>query len=793
MGLANLFPRKGLAILLAATILFLQQTAAQEEYVRSDGHIPLHAAIDPEPPRKLSAVLVDKYSGSPLSGATILSLHSNLFLISDSLGRVSFPYSVMEQDESLQVSRVGYRSRSLNAKLLAETNVIVLVPEAAVLEEVVVSSSNPMARVRDLRPGLELVTAAEAKKLPAILGEVDIIKILQLKPGVKNAGEGLAGFYVRGGGSDQNLILLDGVPVYNPNHLLGLFSVFNNDAIRDVRLYKSAYPATYGGRLSSVLDVSPRAGSMDSLRVSGGIGLLSSRLSVETPLQKDRASLIVSGRRTYFDIFTKALNRLQQNKPDYQQIPDYFFSDLNLRADWKINRRNVLWTTAYWGADNFHSSTDDLQMDFTWGNRAAAINWKSVVSDQVEITSSVFYSQYEYQLGNRSGYNDLEVRSGIRTTGAKFVATQRSTGAFRYQAGAEGMAHRLNIGDYRSSSSLGGFARGEKAAGNEWSVFLNTEWDNMKRIAWSGGIRLSGFESEGRWRLRPEPRLVVRVNVSEQAAIKASYTRMSQYLHLASLSTAAMPVDMWYPSSSRTLPQYADQLSLGWSQALYGNSLFLSVDGYYKWMYNQVEFKDGAHVFGNPKLEEDFVYGRANAYGWETYLEKKTGRTTGWLGYTLSWANRIFDDINNGAPFKPRYDRRHDLSLVFMHRINHKFSLSGNWIYGSGAYTTVPVGRFVFQDHAGNRIRSIIPVYTGRSNYQLAAVHRLDLSLAMSLKSKLGEKQIIFSLYNAYSRRNPFYIHFKEIDRRKGYVSSIQPTLVSLFPILPGISYHFKF
>ncbi len=676
MSLANLFQGKGLSILLAAITLLFQQTAAQE-YAKTQKGGVLPTTTDgvarTEPVRELPAVLIDKNSGSPLSGVTIISQQSNLFLISDSLGRVRFPYSVLEQEESLEISRVGYQSLLINGRLLAATSVIVLVPEAAVLEEVVVSGSSPLNRVRDIRAGTELVTAAEARKLPAILGEVDILKILQLKPGVKNAGEGLAGFYVRGGGSDQNLILLDGMPVYNPNHLLGLFSVFNNDAIRDVTLYKSAYPATYGGRLSSVLDVSPRAGNMDSLQVSGGLGLLSSRLSVETPLQKGRSSLIVSGRRTYFDIFTRAINRMQRDKPDHQPIPDYFFSDLNLRADWKINRRNAIWTTAYWGADNFHSNTDDLQMDFTWGNRAASVNWKSVVSDQIEVTSSVYHSQYEYQLGNHSGYNSLEVRSGIRTTGAKFVAAQRGNGPFHYQAGAEGMIHQLNIGDYRSSSELGGFFQGEKAAGNEWSVFLNTEWDNWKRVAWSGGMRLSGFKSNGRWHLRPEPRLAARVNVGEQAAVKASYTRMSQYLHLASLSTAAMPVDVWYPSTSQTLPQYADQLSLGWTQSLYNNQLFLSVDGYYKWMHNQVEFKDGADVFGNPKLEDDFVYGRANAYGGELYLEKKSGRTTGWIGYTLSWTHRTFADINKGAPFKPRYDRRHDLSLVFMHRLNDRF------------------------------------------------------------------------------------------------------------------------
>jgi hypothetical protein len=254
-----------------------------------------------------------------------------------------------------------------------------------------------------------------------------------------------------------------------------------------------------------------------------------------------------------------------------------------------------------------------------------------------------------------------------------------------------------------------------------------------------------------------------------------------------------VPTDIWYPSTKTTRPQFADQVSIGWSQAIAGQKLFISFETYYKWMNNQVEFRDGANVFGNPRLENEFVFGKANAYGLEAYLEKKSGRTTGWLGYTLSWATRTFEAINDGAPFRPRYDRRHDISVVFIHKINNKFSLSGNWIFGTGTYITVPLGRYVFQDQVGDRARTITPVYSARSNYQMASVHRLDVGLVMALKSKRGNQDITFSLYNAYSRRNPFYIRFNEVDNAEGVAGAIEPTLVSLFPVLPGITYNFKF
>lgn len=739
-----------------------------------------------------SAVVIDKYSGQLLSGATIQFLNSKFSASSDSIGAVAIPKDLFKKEARILVSMIGYKPHQLSVQRLKGRSMIELERDTQMLREVLITGNSPLVKVNSLQMGVDMITAAEARKLPAILGEVDIIKILQLKPGVKGGGEGLSGFYVRGGGSDQNQILLGDVPVYNPNHLLGLFSVFNNDAIRDVKLYKAAYPAKYGGRLSSVLDISPRPGSMDSLAVSGGIGVLSSRVSVESPIEKGRSSFIVSVRRTYFDIFTAALNKANRGKEHYQPIPDYFFDDINLRSDWKINGNNTLWLTAYRGSDHFNSDPQSATA-LTWGNQLGSLNWKSLLNDKAAIVGTLFYSGYDYKLFNSYSYNSLELKSGVQTTGLKITASALTEGPLRWSLGMDGQFHKLNIGDFRSSSDLSGYNVGEKARGNEWGAFMHTEWDNGRKLSWSGGLRVSGFYAGKKLQVNMEPRFSAKLNMGENAALKGSYTRMYQYLHLAALSSSSMPIDMWYPSTDKTLPEYADQVSLGWSEAIGNNRFYFSLEGYYKWMNNQIAFRDGANIFGNPKLENDFVYGKGKAYGIESYIEKKNGKTTGWLGYTLSWSLRMFPDIDNGTPFHPRYDRRHDLSLVCMHRINKRLSFSGSWIYGSGAYITVPVGRFIFQEQAGRLTRSIIPVYGQRGNYQLAPVHRLDLSLVIALKSKRGSEDLTISLYNAYSRRNPYYISFEEMNNKEGYVTSIEPTVVSLFPVLPGITYNFKF
>jgi hypothetical protein len=726
----------------------------------------------------------DRSSGMPIEGATV-SYRSNLSgQITDSTGKIKIPRSVSRK-EDLRISMVGYIPFSIRADSIFNRQ-IELQAITTILQEVVVMKS----RINNIQMGDETVTALEAKSLPAVLGEVDIIKVLQLKPGVKSAGEGLAGFYVRGGGADQNLVRLDGVPIYNANHLLGLFSIFNNDAIQDAKLYKSAYPAEAGGRLSSVLDVTSKKADMDSFHISGGVGLLSSRLSAETPIKKGKSSIIVCARRTYLDPITNSINNMNKGKEDYKPIPGYFFSEYNLRSDWKINARNSAWATAYLGSDRFNSDTKDYPAKFSWGNSSASFNWRSLINDNTSVTSSIFYSGYKYTLGNGFGLDNAEVHSGIRTLGTH-ITVRKTTNFFRSTAGIDIMDHKMTIGDYTYASSMSNLLAGEKTGGTEWAVFAGTEWDQNKKFALAGGLRLSGFIARDKQYINPEPRLSARFGINQNSALKASYTRMYQYLHLASLSSISLPVDIWYPTTAKTKPEYADQLSLGYSRSV-GKSLYLNVEGYYKWMNNQVEFGDGANLIGNPKVENDFVYGKADAYGIETCLEKKTGRTRGWIGYTLSWVTRTFDDINDGVPFKPRYDRKHDISIVVMHRINNTFSLSFNWIYGSGAYTTLPVGRYVFQNESGVVPRSIIPVFKGRNNYQLQPVHRLDINLVTRLKSKKGQQDITFSLYNAYSRRNPFYVEYEETGH-EGYVTSILPKVVSLFPVLPGITYNFKF
>ncbi len=665
---------------------------------------------------------------------------------------------------------------------------IILESKESVLEQVTVVKS----RLHTVQMGEEFVTASEAKNLPAILGEVDIIKVMQLKPGVKNGGEGMAGFYVRGGGADQNLVRLDGFPIYNANHLLGLFSIFNNDAISDAKLYKSGYSPLYGGRLSSVLDVTSRKASLDSFNAGGGVGLLSSRAFIESPIKKGKSSILISARRTYVDLLTNFINSRHKSEADYKPIPGYFFSEFNLRSDFKINKNNSLWATAYAGTDNFNSHDKSYPAKFKWGNTGASVNWKSIINPGTNIVTTGFYSGYNYSLSNGFEFDGAEVQSGIKTTGLNIVASNIKN-AFRTQAGVTIMRHAMTIGNYSYTTALSNNQSGERIGGTEWAAFAGTEWDDNRKLSVAAGIRLSGFVAKDKSYVNPEPRISAKYDINENSALKWSYTRMYQYLHLASLSSVSLPVDIWYPTTQKTKPEYADQLSIGYSRSI-SRAFFFNTEGYYKWMNNQVEFADGASLIGNPKIEDQFVFGKANAYGLEACLEKKTGKTKGWVGYTLSWVSRTFADINDGRPFRPRYDRRHDVSVVVTHKINNTFTLSFSWVYGTGAYTTLPVGRYVFQNESGVTPRSIVPVYKDRNNYQLPPVHRLDLGLVANLKSKKGRQQdITFSLYNVYNRRNPFYIEYEERGEKPGYVTSILPKIVSLFPVLPGITYNFKF
>jgi len=735
----------------------------------------------------------DKTTGELLIGATVFIPEKKTGTSTNISGE--FELNIDQTARRFKVSYIGYTDTSI---VLADRQnpyySIGLIPAEKSLREVRIVSDkdDPEGKVNDVQMGIDRISMAEAKLLPAILGEVDIIKVLQLKPGVKSGGEGTAGFFVRGGGNDQNLILVEQAPVYNPNHLFGFFSVFNSDAISNVTLYKSGFPSQYGGRLSSVLDVKMKKGQSDSFAVQGGIGLLASRLTLNVPLIKKKLSLIVSGRRTYADVITNSLNALNKNKKDFTPIPSYYFYDFNCGIDYAINEQNKLSLNGYFGSDFFNFRGGNFGANLLWGNRSATLDWNHRFSSRMNVSTAYFTSGYLYRIN--SGFSEVSFSLGSRiwdqglvNNWSYFINENHSI-----KFGISGIYHRFTVGEYGISAEFTDIKNGQNIEAGELGAYLSHTWKAGSKTEVLTGIRNSAFLSRNKTFVNPEPRLALKRNLNSNTAIKASYARMYQYLHLVSSSSASLPTDVWYPSEKGVQPQASDQISLGWHQTIAQNKFFASLEGYYKWIENAIDFRDGAQLFANPNLSNEFVFGRGWAYGLEAYLEKKKGKTTGWIGYTLSWSWRRFDAINYGIAFHPRFDRRHDVSIVIMHKLTERLSLSGTWIYSTGNFATIAGGRFAFQDALPNQIGAT-PDYLRRNDFLMPPTHRMDLGLVWKLNSKKRESDLTFSLYNAYSRRNPFFVFYEEIQNDAGRTIRFKPTLVSLFPVLPAVTYNFKF
>lgn len=729
-----------------------------------------------------------------LMGATIEIKGTNSGVVTDSKG--NFEFQLFEGVYTLKISYVGYVSSEITLVVPNEKEIrILLEQDVNQLDEVTVffQTENPIERVNRSEVSVERINVNDAKMLPAIFGEIDIIKILQLKPGVKSGPEGTAGFYVRGGGNDQNLILVDMAPVYNPNHLFGFFSVFSADAVADVVLYKAGFPSKYGGRLSSVLDVKMREATPDSLRIQGGIGLISSRLNVNVPLVKDRLSVMVSGRRTYMDAVTGMINRFNRNNENSSPIPQYYFYDFNGNVQYQIDEKNKLSLSGYFGNDFFNFQGDGFGTLFTWGNRSSTLKLQSKYSANLHSEQAFYYSGYQYRINSVAAGSNFTLGSDINDVG--FVSDWNyysNTGKIRLNWGVNAINHDFTIGDFGIDTGITALQQGTRKIGQEIGAYVSADYEASDKLSLQVGLRNSGFFSEGEYYNGIEPRLMINQKITDRSTIKLSYARMYQYLHLVSTSTASLPTDIWHPTTGNVSPQFSDQIAVGSHNAIFGGDYFFSIEGYYKWISNAIDFKDGAQLFGNPNLEDEFVFGRGWAYGAEAYLEKKIGRTRGWIGYTLSWSYRVFDEINNGKAFHPRYDQRHDISLVIMHQLNRRWSLSAAWVYGTGNFATIAGGRISFQDALPAQIDAI-PDYLGRNDFQMPASHRLDLGAVYKLNSKRGHSDLTIGLYNAYSRRNPFFLRYQEEENAEGEVIEFRPRLVSLFPVLPSITYNFKF
>ena len=748
--------------------------------------------------------LVRGVDGAALPGATVAVPALGLGTATEADGRFSLRLPAGPQQ--VTVSFVGYTSQTLRINLRHnQQHTFTLAPATSELGEVVVRGQQTLReKLQSTQMGVEHLSIREAKLLPALFGEVDILKTLQLKPGVQSSGEGTTGLFVRGGSSDQNLVLVDNALVYNPNHLFGLFSVFNSDVVQSVDLYKSGFPAQYGGRLSSVVDVKLREGDRQKYVTTGGIGLIASRLSFEGPISKGKGSFIVSGRRTYFDIFTRALNRANAHKEDYTPIPDYYFYDFNVKANYSLGAKDQLFFTGYLGRDVFgFTSPNGFKAAFNWGNTLGVGRWQHVFSPRLTLNTSASVISYKYKLGNQLDQFSFSLGSNILDYTGRVDADYLPNDRHTLKFGALLTHHNFGVGRLQRNSQDNSVnvSSDVNYTGQEGGVYAT---DNIKvsdRLQTELGLRLSGFRSGTNTYGGLEPRASVRYSLTDNVALKSSYALMYQYVHLVSNSGASLPTDIWYPSRQSVRPERSQQASTGLSWLLGGGKFLLTDEVYYKWSRNQIDFRDGAQIFANPNLDSEFLFGRGWSYGNELYLEKKTGKTTGWVGYTLAWTKRNFPPqlgttgVNNGQDFYPNYDRRHNLTVVVIHQLNRRISLTASFVYTSGAPTTLPLGRFAIQDIYQGGIQAV-PVYPDRNSYRLIPYHRLDLGLVYKLRPTRinGDRDLTFSIYNAYNRRNAYFIYFDQVrDKATDKVTGYRAQQVSLFPFIPSVTYNFKF
>ncbi len=752
----------------------------------------------------ITGTIIDAKTKEPLIGATVAIIGTEFAAASDETGKYTLVYK-QEKGTILKInsSFIGYNL--FEKEIVAANTPIVLnidlTSEGTELETVVVSGRNLTEQVRSAQMSSEVISAAQLKQLPVLMGEVDALKTLQLKPGIVSGGEGSSGMFVRGGSSDQNLFLLENAPLYNPSHLFGFFSTFNGDAIDGVTLYKGGYPAQFGGKLSSVIDVNGADGNRDKWQFAGGIGLIASRLSAKGPLIKGKSSILVAARRTYVDVFIPTVNKMYENDKEFTKIPLYYFQDFNLKADYQLDKKNTLAVFGFWGNDDVTFDQPTRQFSIKWGNNSAGLRWLHQFSPTKSLNTQV--SRVGYTYGLSFGNPQLNISGGIGAKLEDYGVTSTfiyaPDSALTIKTGVQYTNHTFGQGsiDFSSKSNIATteIHIDNQLYANDLATFANAEYDISKALRVSGGLRLSSWESRQKWYANVEPRLNLRYAFNDNFSIKANYARTAQYIHLLNSAAALLPTDVWYPANDKILPQFADQVAAGFAWKL-SDQLIFTNEYYYKKLGNQSDFKQGSSLFGNSQVDTAFVFGKGWSYGSEFYLEKTKGKLTGWISYTLAWTYRQFDspDINNGQPFFPKNDRRHDVSVVAMYALNKRLSLSATWVYNSGQAITLPTGVSVFLDPVRGR-PLVVPLYSERSNYRQPDYHRLDLGLVWKFKPKWGESDLTFSVYNAYNRLNTYFLTIDVVtNEQTGFpTGAVRPKSITLFPALPSVTYNFRF
>ncbi|MDR2497374.1 MAG: TonB-dependent receptor [Tannerellaceae bacterium] len=751
---------KALCLMLALTVWSMQ---AQERRFTVSGNIR------------------DEVNGEDMIGAAVMIKGERSGAVTNAYGFYSV--SLPAGRHVLLVSYVGYAAKEIAVDLSADRRLnISLRPNVQELGEVVVAADGLNANVAKAEMSVEKLSAATIKSVPALMGEVDVIKAIQLLPGVQSTSEGTSGFSVRGGGYDQNLILLDEAAVYSASHLMGFFSVFNNDAVKDVTLYKGDIPASNGGRLASLLDIRTKDGNSRRFAATGGIGLISSRLTLEGPLSP-KVSAIVSGRRTYADMFLA----LADDERMRQSI--LYFYDMNAKINYRIDDNNRLFLAGYFGRDKLGMSL--AGMDF--GNKTVTARWNHIFSPKLFSNFSLIGSMYDYyikmELNEQVGQ---ELKSGLDDYGFKADFSYSPSPAHHIRFGYHFTHHSFRPGEGGGTGeeSVVGRIKFADQFAMENVLYLANETNAGDHLKLKYGLRYTAFSNLDKGRVinnrqQFEPRAGATYIFNDLHSVKASYSRTAQFVQLASNSTSGSILSLWFPSSAYVKPQKCDQYALGYFRNMAENRYELSAEIYYKDMTDVVDFRDHAQLLLNDNLEEELLFGRGYSYGLELMLRKTSGPFSGWISYTFARGMRQINGINNNLWYRSPYDKPHNISIVASYDLAERISLSANWVYADGSPVTYPTGRYQIEGE-------YVPIYSGRNEYRYPAYHRLDLSAVWRLSSPGSrlKHELNLSLYNAYGRKNAWIIHFRPEDDRPNVMYAEK---IYLFTFVPSITWNFSF
>jgi outer membrane receptor for ferrienterochelin and colicin len=724
-------------------------------------------------------------------------------------------YSITLPKDSVEVifSYVGFKAKKMSFYL--DKNISFNIEMSAEeLEEVTVTAEQTRKISEETQMSSVDIPIEQIKQIPALMGEKDVLKVIQLMPGVQKGSEGSTGIYVRGGGPDQNLIILDEAPVYNANHLFGFFSVFNGDALKSVELIKGGFPARYGGRLSSVIDLQMKEGNKEKIHGEAGIGLIAARLTLEGPIIKNKCSFLISGRRTYIDALVAPF------LPKDGKL-GYYFYDLNAKINYVFNDKNRLYLSGYFGQDKFYlkrkTADSESRSGINWGNATSTLRWNHLFNSRLFSNLSFIFTNYKLGIENQekygSDYYNLKYVSNIRDFGGKYHFDFMPAPNHYIRFGASATWHHFipQALVIKASDPVNELNSKSLAIDTyEGGIFMEDDWRLTSKLKMNIGFRLSAFSSKGNNFFNPEPRAAVRYLLGNDFSLKGSYAMMNQYLHLLSNTGIGLPTDLWVPATNKVKPQQSQQVALGLAKDLPGKNVTITVEGYYKWMKNVLNYKEGANFLNigdnsNADEQNDWqtkvVSGTGLSYGAEFLIQKKVGKFTGWIGYTLSWTWLQFDSLNFGERFAARYDRRHDISVVGIYKINDHITLSATWVYGTGNAITLPIASYGVEQHTVPGAQQSQPVaggiwpysvagdYGKKNSFRMSPYHRMDIGIQFHKKLKRCVRTFEVSLYNVYSRQNPYfyYINYDQNSKKNKLMQA------SLFPILPSVSWSYKF